>query len=136
MSVENVELVRRLYAAYDDGDLDAAFALLDAQIEWHVGEIPGFDDLNPLYVGHAGVRDFFRTWLEAWETISFEYEEFIDAGDEVVASLSQRTRGRASGVELELSSYAQLWTVCAGKLTRVQFFLSRQDAFRALQSPT
>jgi hypothetical protein len=61
----------------------------------------GFD---PVYVGHDGVRTFWRLWLSAWETTSFEYDEFIDAGEHVVVVQSQRMR-RAderdrAGVEL------------------------------------
>lgn len=72
-------------------------------------------------------------WLarlaRAWETTSFEYEEFIDAGEQVIVVLSQRARGRASGVEVEFS-YAQAWT--AGRLVRMEFFPTRAEAFAAL----
>ena len=53
-----------------------------------------------MYVGHDGVRDFWRLWLSAWETTSFEYHEFIDAGEHVV--VVGRFSGRArSGATLD-----------------------------------
>jgi hypothetical protein len=76
MSQENVELVRsftrRTSAAISPGVTSAEL---------------GFD---PVYVGHDGVRTFWRQWLSAWETTSFEYDEFIDAGEHAVLVQSQR----------------------------------------------
>jgi uncharacterized protein len=133
MSRENVELVRRVYEAYERGDFPAVFAAYDPEIEWNVGRVAsaglGFD---PLYVGHDGVRSFWRQWVSAWETTSFEYEEFIDAGEQVVVLLSQRMRGRTSGIELEWNSYAQVWTVREGKLVRTEFFPTRAEALEAV----
>jgi hypothetical protein len=40
-------------------------------------------------------------------------------------------RGRTSGVELEWSSYAQVWTIREGKVIRVQFFANREEALEA-----
>ena len=65
-------------------------------------------EFDPVYYGHDGVRTFWRTWFSAWEKASFEYEEFIDAGDNVVTILSQHVRGRASGIELDWKSYGQI----------------------------
>jgi hypothetical protein len=112
------------------------FAAYDPEIEWRISEVQTeFTDFEPVYRGHAGVRRFWRTWAEAWETPSFEYEEFIDAGDTVVTILSQRMRGRASGIEQEWNSYAQNWTISDGKIVRVQFFMNRQEALVAAGLP-
>jgi ketosteroid isomerase-like protein len=133
MSQENVEVVRGVYEAYDRGDVTAVFAAYDPEIEWHVlgltsAEV-GFD---PVYVGHDGVRNFWRLWLSAWETTSFEYHEFIDAGEYVVVVQSQRNRGRTSGIELEWNFYAQVWTIQHAKVVRVEFFPTRTEALEAV----
>ena len=132
MSRGNVELVRRVCEANDRGDLTAVFAAYDPEIEWHVlgltsAEV-GFD---PVYVGHEGVRNFWRLWLSAWETTSFEYHEFIDAGEHVVVVQSQRNRGRTSGIELEWN-FAQVWTIQDEKVVRVEFFPTRGEALKAV----
>lgn len=134
MSAENVELVRRMYEAYDRGDLKAVFAAYDPGIEWDASRLDPATglDLDPVYQGVDGIRHFFRRWLEAWETIKFDYEEFIDAGERVVVVLTQRMRGRTSGVDLEWRSYAQAWTVREGKLTRMEFFPDRAQALEAV----
>lgn len=133
MSQENVDLVRSVYEAYDRGDSTAVFAAYDPDIEWHVRGLAsaelGFD---PVYVGHDGVRAFWRLWLSAWETTSFEYDEFIDAGEHVVVVQSQRNRGRTSGIELEWNSYAQVWTIREAKVMRVEFLRTRAEALAAV----
>jgi ketosteroid isomerase-like protein len=113
------------------GDFTAVFAAYDPEIEWHVLGVAelGFD---PVYVGHDGVRTFWRLWLSAWETTSFEYDEFIDAGEHVVVVQSQRMRGRTSGIELEWNSYAQVWTIQDAKVVRMEFFPTRGGALEAV----
>jgi ketosteroid isomerase-like protein len=132
MSRENVELVRRANEGYARGDLATVKAAFDPEIEWHVSRIRGFDDFDAVYVGPKGVRDFFRTWLDAWESISFDFEELIDADDKVVVILTQRMRGRKSGVEIEWKAYAQVWTVREAKLSRMEFFPTRAEALEAV----
>jgi hypothetical protein len=89
----------------------------------------GFD---PVYVGHDGVRTFWRLWLSAWETTTFEYDEFIDAGEHVVVVQSQRMRARTSGIEVEWNSYAQVWTIQDAKVVRMEFFPTRGEALEAV----
>lgn len=135
MSQANVETVQRLIEAHDRGDLDAVFDLYDPQIVYRTG---GFDDrlltlgIDPVYVGYEGVRRFWREWLAAWETVHFEYKEFIPAGDRVLIVLGARLRGRTSGMELDLPSYVQMWTVRNGKVLEMEFFPSRAEAFEAV----
>lgn len=129
----NVELVRQVIEAHERRDFEAVFAAYDPGIEWHVGRLLPHAplDFEPVYHGHAGVRRFFRQWLSAWETVSFEYEELIDAGEHVVVFLNQRMRGRTSGMEIDWPDYAQVWTVRGGKIVCSEFFLDRQEALEA-----
>jgi ketosteroid isomerase-like protein len=133
MSREDVELVRRVIEAHDGGDFATVFAAYDPGIEWHLARVMApASDFEPVYHGHEGVRAFWRQWFAAWETASFEYEEFIDAGHSVVTILSQHLRGRRSGVELEWNSYGQVWTIQDGKIVRVEFFPTRSEAVQAV----
>jgi ketosteroid isomerase-like protein len=131
MSQENVELVRRVFEAHGRGDFTAVFAAYDPEIEWHVLRVAEFG-FDPVYVGHDGVRTFWRLWLSAWETTSFEYDEFIDAGEHVVVVQSQRMRARTSGIDVEWNSYAQVWTIRDAKVVRMDFFPTRGEAVEAV----
>jgi len=134
MSRENIEIVRRLLDAHEKQDFETVYAIYDPQIVWRIGRIEQLTSvgIEPTYVGHDGVRTFWREWLNAWETVSFEYEEFIDAGDRVIVVLSQRMRGRASGAEVDMRSYVQMWTVRDGRIVEMELFESREKALRAV----
>jgi ketosteroid isomerase-like protein len=132
MSQENVKLVREVIEASQRGEMERVFDAYDPDIEWRISALPTrAPDSEPVYRGHEGVRAFWRAWAEAFETPSFDYEEFIDAGDTVVSILSQRVRGRTSGIEQEWKSYGQNWTIRERKVVRVEFFLTRAEALEA-----
>ncbi len=48
--------------------------------------------------------------------------------------MTQRGRGRASRVQVELKQYA-VWTVSKGKVVRVVWFPSRDEALEAAGQP-
>jgi ketosteroid isomerase-like protein len=52
MSRENVECVRRLLQAFNDGNVEALVAECDPGVEWEEQAIPGVD---PIFRGHDGV---------------------------------------------------------------------------------
>jgi ketosteroid isomerase-like protein len=124
-----MELVRRLYEAFRTHDNVWPFEVYDPEIEWYPGALGvGFEQV---YRGHDGVRAFWRYWLESWEGIAFRLDDLIDAGDEVVALIWQRNRGRASGAVVEYE-WAQVWTLRDGLVTRQRIFLRREDALEAV----
>jgi ketosteroid isomerase-like protein len=131
MSRENVEIVRRLYEAVANRDTEAVLALYDAQAEFDMSQHPAREFVGQnLYRGHEGVRSVFRERYEAWETIEDDLDEVIDAGDKVVSVVTTRGRGRASGAEVELH-HAGVWTVRDGKIARVVWVSSRDEALEA-----
>ncbi|MBA2764071.1 MAG: nuclear transport factor 2 family protein [Thermoleophilaceae bacterium] len=85
-----------------------------------------------MYRGHDDIRNFIRERYDVWETVDDELKELIDADDEhVVSILVTRARGRMSGVEVE-RTHAGVWTIRAGKIVRVMWFSSREDALEAV----
>ena len=132
MSADHVETVRRVYEAVARRDTAAVLALYDADVEWDsrgtpVGELTGDREV---YRGHEGLRRWFREWYEAWESLDDHCEELIDAGDQVVSVSTMRARGRASGLDVERRA-AGVWTVRNGRVVRVVWFPSRQEALEA-----
>jgi ketosteroid isomerase-like protein len=96
MSQENVEIVRQAWEAYMRHDNETALALYHPEAELR----------HPLdgsvYQGLDGVRAFFGDWHAAWsELLANDVEEWIDAGDEVIAAMRIRARGRSSGAVVE-----------------------------------
>jgi ketosteroid isomerase-like protein len=129
MSHENVELVRRAYEAFNRGDLDGMFAHAAPTFEYRAtGVIPG---AAGVYRGPEEYRRFLERWWGEFEEPEVDVHEFIDAGDQVLVSLTFRGRGKQSGVETHWSLW-QLWTARAGKVVRGQGFTNREAALEAV----
>lgn len=126
MSAENVEIVRQAWEAFDRHDNESALRLYDPEVEIHVGFSGG-----EVYRGLAGVRDFFRDWLAAWDKYGSTVEEWIDAGDDVVAVIRIWGRGRASGVPVE-ERQSHVWTLRDGRLWQLRRYESKADALKAV----
>jgi ketosteroid isomerase-like protein len=131
MSQENVEVVREVYDASSRRDSAAVLALYDAAVvidvtHGAVGEVAG----RTIHRGHGGLRRFFRAWYDAWESVEPDLQELLDAGEHVVSIEITRARGKASGAEVELQQYG-VWTITDGKIVRVSWFTSREDALEA-----
>ncbi len=126
MSREGVEVVRRAYEVFDT-DLDTLLRLLDPAIEW----ISPSDAIEPgLRSGHKGVRDAFAATAMAWDEPTHTPEDFIDAHDKVLVTVTFRGHGRGSGMEAERPEF-HIWTVRGGAIVRFQWFYQRREAFEA-----
>jgi len=133
MSRENAEIVRRLYDAAAQRDTPAVLALYSPDVEFDYSRGPGADMLgHSIYRGHDGLRGFFRDWSEAFDHFRSDCAELIDAGDSVVSVEVVNARGRASGATVELNQ-SGVWTIRDGKVIRVVWFSSRDEALEAAQ---
>jgi ketosteroid isomerase-like protein len=97
MSREDVEVVRRVYEAAARRDSATVLGLYarDVKLDFshvQVGVIGGQDVVR----GHDGLRSWFRAWHEAWETVEYDFEELIDAGEHVIAVVKRHARGPSS----------------------------------------
>ncbi len=84
----------------------------------------------PSSSGLLGLAEGWRDWLEPWETYYIEVEEFIDGGDEIVSLARVRAQSARGGVPVEHTP-AAVWSVRAGKVAGVQFYLERDEALEA-----
>lgn len=130
MSQENVELVRQAFEEFLAGKADFGVGLVHPEAVWDSTEMDLLDAVGILR-GPEGVRAYWRAWLAAWESIEFEYE-LVDAGDSVVALIDQRMRGRASGIEVTLGKYAQVYTFRDGLIVHWKIFTKQADALAAV----
>jgi ketosteroid isomerase-like protein len=78
-------------------------------------------------VGHEELRAWFREWYEAFEWFEHDCDDLIEVGDYVVSVGTDRARGRESGVEVQ-RTLAGAWTLRDGKVARVMWFGSKEEA--------
>jgi uncharacterized protein len=133
MSQDNVEVVRRIWEAWERGDADTVFALYDPAIVWetHTDPIRGASPVDGLYHGHEGVRQFFREWRDSFGSWRAHAEAFIDARDKVVVGYRATGRGKASGAEVR-GVFWLVYTLRNGLVVRIDLFGARADALEAV----
>ena len=99
MSEENLELHRRLFAAFNERDIEALVAYLHPEFELHsklAAVAPA------VYHGHEGARRWHQDLDDAWEGLRAEPEAYFDLGEQTLAFYVLRARGRQSGLQLAL----------------------------------
>jgi ketosteroid isomerase-like protein len=80
MSQENVEVVRRVFAAFNARAVEDLVSMFDPECEF----LPFRAQLEGLvYRGHEGVRRFARDMEEDWDTYLIEPRDFRDRGERV-----------------------------------------------------
>jgi ketosteroid isomerase-like protein len=136
VSAENVELVRRLYAATEGAGRTDLLEMLPEMIrqlcdpEVEMVETPERVDART-YRGHDGVLECWTRWLDQWDEYSFELERLEDHGEQVFAVAHERGSGRVSGAPADALLH-QVWTIHDGKLLRYQEFYDESAARQAL----
>jgi ketosteroid isomerase-like protein len=128
----NEEAVRGFADAINRGDVDAALAVCDPEIEFlSVLGISGH-----AYIGHEGIRQYFEDVSSAWEEWRVEVHGVTAAPDGRVAiEMNMHVRGLGSGAAL--SEYAgHVWTVRNGRLLRNELHRHPGQALAAVGGPS
>jgi ketosteroid isomerase-like protein len=129
MSQENVEIVRRAWEAWVRKDNETALAMYDPKVQIDLTAVPHIGQ-SGVYFGLEGVQEHLRDMLASFEVMNTEVEEWIDAGERVIAMIHTYRRGKRSGVPVDRRE-AHLWTVRDGLLLRLQIFATRAEALEA-----
>ena len=134
MSRENVELVRRLYDAVAARDSETVLSIYHPDLVWdhsNNAEVAGLVG-ETVYHGHEGLREWSRQFYEAWEDVTAELEDVLDlGGDRVVAVLDYRGRGRVSGLEVQFTRMAGIFTIRDGRVIRAEWYRDEGGALQA-----
>jgi ketosteroid isomerase-like protein len=131
MSQENTEIVRRAYKAFDDAGFSGAAGLdlgaFDADIEVDASTRPSDADL---FRGHDGLREFLSLQRGMGRRRRLEPQEFIAVDEDRVVVATRIVSIGRNGVKI-VSHAASVWTLHAGKITRVKLFQHKGEALEA-----
>jgi ketosteroid isomerase-like protein len=112
------------YAAFNRGDMEAAVAPLDAEIEWtEPAEFPG----GGTYHGREAAKRYLTQSRAAWAEVSSEPEQFITAGNQIVVFVHARVRAKGSN-EWQDVRLADVYTFHDGKAIQMRAFADRREA--------
>lgn len=80
--------------------------------------------------GLDGYVEGWDDWLAPFDSFRLEFEDFLDAGDNVVVLVRQFARPKGAGAHLE-NAGAAVFGFRDGKIERIEFHLGREDAMRS-----
>ena len=125
------EVLTRWYDSFAAGDYETTLDCLADDVEYH--ELPDWPGRSGagIYRGKEQIVAWYGEILAEWESLRSEPGEITDlGGGQVLAEETWRARGRQSGVDVEMSA-ATLFTFRDGKIARVRYFRSREEALEA-----
>jgi ketosteroid isomerase-like protein len=128
MSQENVEVVKSLFAAFADRDLDSAARFLHREVEIRPAIVGGPEGV--VYRGLEGNRRFWADIDAAWTEFRIEPEEFRDLGGQVLVLGRALALAPGSGIALDEAS-AWIAAVREGQIIRFRSFSKQREALEA-----
>jgi uncharacterized protein len=132
MSQENVEIVRRMYDAFNAGDYQTSLNLMSPDIEYHeLAGMPGAGQGVGVYHGHEELAQWYSEFLSQWESLESVPGEITELeADLVLVVETWRARGASSGVDVERTAFA-LYTIAEGQITSLRYFSTKAEALEA-----
>ena len=129
MSQADVELMRRMYEAWGQGDADAVVDLFDPDSEVR----PAFGVVlsSTVYRGREGVAAWYAETYEPWSELRAEPLRFVAAGERMVVVVGLHARVPGGQVELE-AEIAHVVTIRDGKILRLDGYDEPHAALSAV----
>jgi uncharacterized protein len=110
MSQQNIEVVKRGYEAFSNGDLEMVMSQFDDNLEWVQ---PGESTISGIYRGKAEFGEYLGRLAE--KAVAVRPLSFLADGDTVVA-FTEVTAGSEMGED------ADVYTLRDGKIVRAQIY--------------
>jgi ketosteroid isomerase-like protein len=124
MSQKNVELVKGIYRAWEQGDFTGT-DWAHPEIRF---EVPGPD---PEVRGIEAMARNWAGWLQVYSDLSIEATDYYDEGDLVVVGQAFHGKGRSSGIPLDEIAGASVFEIRDGKVVRFRGYTNLGDALAA-----
>jgi ketosteroid isomerase-like protein len=128
MSQENVEIVRRTFAAFVEGDFEQLIELADPQMEYDISRT---SPESRVVRGPEEVIGVLKEWVDTWDDHQVELSELIDAGDEMVVAVMHE-RGKLKGSDTWVEhARGIVYTVRDRRVVRYEEHANRAQALEA-----
>jgi uncharacterized protein len=121
ITMDSVQLVQSIYAAFARGDIDSILAAIDPNIVWISNADPALLPFGGERRGIDGVRSFFRELAANIALDSFQPREFLGGLDFVAVLGRSISRSRATDEPFE-DDWMHLVRIRHGKVTEFRLF--------------
>ena len=128
--MSNVDIIKRLYQAFAEGDMDSISALIDPSVEWIESDgIP----YGGVFQGYEAVLNgvFAKIGAE-WDNFTANVDQFIDAGDIVVTLGTDSGIHKATGKKMQAPT-ASIWTLKNGKVIKFRQYIDTLAVTNAIR---
>jgi len=123
-------MVRAANAAFNRGDMDAAFRFYANDAEFR--DLLNGPDQPSVVTGAAAAREAVALWLAAFDELRSEVQEYIDAGDAVICAVRWSGQGKESGISIDVRQF-DTYEFREGKVIRATLgYRSKADALEAV----
>ena len=115
--VDEIEVVRGLYDAFERRDLDAMLAAFSDDAELHFEGTARLAGRTQPYRGHQGLREYFADVERLWEELVLHATDYRAVPGSVI--VMGHITGRRQGLDVRRSS-VWTWKVKDGRATSVK----------------
>jgi uncharacterized protein len=131
MSQETITVVRTFFDAAPRGDFAAARDALDPDVEWIEPGVPALWFVGTRHGPDAVFNDVIGPTAQYVDDFSIRIDQYLDAGDQVIALGHDRGRAKTTGRAFDLPS-AYVCTVRGGRIVRFAAYLDTAQWLLAL----
>ena len=107
--------MRNLYQAFAQGDVPTVLQSFDENIEWTEAE--GFPYGGTYRGGEAILENVFMKLATEWDGFRVAPDEFLDAGDKIVALGNYSGIYKTTGKSMRVP-FAHVWTIANAKVKK------------------
>ena len=126
---ENVELMREGIEAFNRGDLETVLKPMHPDIEWQ--SLDTLPDAGT-YRGREGVREFWRTQTDMFQSFRLHMDECVPVGEHyVLATIWVSGEGTQSGAAVESPAFFQIGEIRDRQVMWSGQFSTESDAREA-----
>jgi ketosteroid isomerase-like protein len=124
-----MDVVRAVFAAFAERDVDRVLAHTDPEVEFvavtgdHVGR-------TEPYRGHEGIREYFHDVAAVWDELRLTPDDFRRVGDAILVTGRVSARSPARVVA---GSTGWIWRLRDGKVVYARVYPSAAEAIAAAE---
>ena len=133
MAMESdMDVVRAVFAAFAERDVERVLAHSSPDVEFSAvtGEHAGRTDP---YLGHEGLRQYFRDLAEVWDELRIVPRDFRQDGDRILVTGRVSARSPA---RIVAGSTGWIWRVSNGLVVYARVYPSAAEATAAFEEVT
>ncbi|MDY6936690.1 MAG: nuclear transport factor 2 family protein [Cyanobacteriota bacterium] len=129
--MNNLDIIKTLYQAFENGQIDTILDILDPNVEWHESEKLPY---GGTFIGRDAVlAGVFQKIGAEWENFTARVDEFLDAGETIVTLGVDRGTYKATGKSMAAPT-ASVWTLKNGKVVKFVQYIDTMKVCEAVSS--